>query len=846
MTSLDENLDNSKSRRFAFKSSAYDEHKFSVVTMSGFEAISKNYSVDLILVSDDEKIDFGAMLSNPATFEIFSADGENSTPYHGVLSEFEQLHKADIYVFYRAVLTPKMQRLSLYRTSEVYLNDQTIPDILETVLKRGGLKPGDFKNIFRGTYRTREFVCQYQETDFDFVTRWMEKEGIYYYFDHSGEAEKLVLIDESSAQPGAVLNVSYRPEENISSGPANDSVQSFVCRQKPLPKQVILQGFNYLHANGETLKETAGVSDKGTGDVMLYGENFLDSKECGRYANLRAQEIACTGKVFSGGATAAGLRSGYFMQIAGHYRTDMNGKYLVTEVEHEGSQAGVLLAGIGHSFGGTSGETSYRCRFRATAADVQFRPARLAIRPHVAGSMSAIVDAEGDGKYAEMDELGQYKVQLPFSTTGKGANNGSARIRMATPYSGSGYGMHFPLHKGAEVLLSFIDGDPDQPVIMNAAPNSENLSVVNNKNASVHMLKTAGGNSLVFEDKLSEERVSVYSPTFKSSWRMGAATTATAPSDVAGAWAQWGANKHGLHGQTEASLGLDVKDGMVVKVGDKTSLPLFQPITGQMQILAGSALFNIDNAQTLLPADLAAKATETGTLDIYAKHINLYAEPEYDAANVLKRYKYTLLTSSATDSDEDTPWGFGDLYKLQSFNESADLKKLKDVPGTKEISASDSTSYTKGNSNSATFGNNSSVTHGSTKSLFRGASESHTYGISSSITFGQSNSLSVGPSTSVSVALAASTSLGGSFALSASASIALSFSTSFEMTAGSKTSVNTVTEISATVTKANADALELSNTLTKLQTQITTLDTTVTTVKTSVTDLKAATLHLIT
>ena len=242
MTSLDKNLDNSKSRRFAFKSSAYDEHKFSVVTMSGFEGISKNYSFDLILVSDDEKIDFGAMLSNPATFEIFSADGENSTPYHGVLSEFEQLHKADIHVFYRAVLTPKMQRLSLYRTSEVYLNDQTIPDILETVLKHGGLNLGDFEKKIRGTYRKREFVCQYQETDFDFVTRWMEREGIYYYFDHSGQAEKLVLIDESSAQPAAVLDVSYRPEENLSSGPANDSVQSFVCRQKPLPKQVILQG----------------------------------------------------------------------------------------------------------------------------------------------------------------------------------------------------------------------------------------------------------------------------------------------------------------------------------------------------------------------------------------------------------------------------------------------------------------------------------------------------------------------------------------------------------------------------------------------------------------------------
>ena len=844
MTSLDKNLDNSKSRRFAFKSSAYDEHKFSVVTMSGFEAISKNYSFDLILVSDDEKIDFGAMLSNPATFEIFSADGENSTPYHGVLSEFEQLHKADIHVFYRAVLTPKMQRLSLYRTSEVYLNDQTIPDILETVLKHGGLNLGEFEKKIRGTYRKREFVCQYQETDFDFVTRWMEREGIYYYFDHSGHAEMLVLIDESSAQPAAVLDVSYRPEENLSSGPANDSVQSFVCRQKPLPKQVILQGFNYLDAKADTLKETAQVSEKGRGDVMLYGENFLDSKEGERYAKLRAQEIACAGKVFSGGATAVGLRSGFFMQIAGHYRSDMNGKYLVTEVEHEGSQAGVLLAGIGHSFGGTSGETSYRCRFRATAADEQFRPARLAIRPHVAGSMSAIVDAEGDGKYAEMDELGQYKVQLPFSTTGKGANKGSARIRMATPYSGSGYGMHFPLHKGAEVLLSFIDGDPDQPVIMNAAPNSENLSVVNNKNSSVDMLKTAGGNSLVFEDKLSEERVSVYSPTFKSSWRMGAATTATAPSDVAGAWSQWGANKHGLHGQTEASLGLDVKDGMVVKVGDKTRLPLFQPIAGQVQIQAGSALINIDNTQTSTPEKVAAKATPTGTLDIYAKHINTYAEPEV-VNGVVTRYKYVLLTSSTKDNDVDSAWGFPELYKLQSFTESADLKKLKDASGTKEISESDKTTYTKGNSNSATFGNSSSVTHGNSTKLTRGIDQSHTYGLSNSVYFGMKNDTFSGMQNSVSVALKNSLSVGGSFSMVASVDTKVALALVADFSYGAKFGFSGVADVSVKAANLETRVADIKSSQAELIGHITTVGNKVSDILTSATSLSTSGLHVL-
>ncbi|MBW8720821.1 MAG: type VI secretion system tip protein VgrG, partial [Polaromonas sp.] len=351
MTSLDKNL-NAGNKRFSFASKAYPADKFSVVKMEGYEAISANFSFELTLVSDDVSVDFEKMLSNPATFTLYAAGGNMETPYHGVLSEFEQLHQSGDLVFYRAVLAPRLQRLTLYRTSDVFLNDQTIPDVLEAVIKdskESGLTSADYEKKLKGSYRPRSFVCQYQETNLDFIMRWMEKEGMYFYFDHSGGAEKLVMVDDTTLQPAGVLGVTYRPVENMASGAAKDSIQNFVCRQKPLPKQVILQGFNYSSAAVE-LKQTAPVSDSGAGDVMLYGENFLTQEEGQRYAKLRAQEILCGGKVFKGEATAVGVRSGYFMQMAAHYRTDFNGKYLVTEVEHYGSQAGVLLAGIANSF----------------------------------------------------------------------------------------------------------------------------------------------------------------------------------------------------------------------------------------------------------------------------------------------------------------------------------------------------------------------------------------------------------------------------------------------------------------------------------------------------------------
>ena len=509
-------------KRFEFSSVAFASDKFAVVEMEGFEAISRPFRFTLTLVSDDASIDFDTMLRNPATFVIYSPDGRASTPYHGVLAEFDQLHRADGYVFYRVVLVPRLWRLSLYRISEAYLGEQPITSTLETVLRNGQLSAADYEFRLTGTYRPRTFVCQYEETHLDFVSRWMENEGIYYYFDHSSGADRLVAIDICTMQDAQAVRVDYRPDDEMDTGASSNSVRDFVGRQKPLPHDVILQDYNYRKA-GVQLKAQALVSEHGLGQVMIYGENFRDEQEGTRYAKLRAEEIICQGKVFSGEATAVGLRSGYFAELSHHYRDDFNGRYLVTEIHHQGSQAGALLSGIRspYSDGSQGGETSYHNSFRAIAATVQFRPERATPKPRVAGTMNATIDSEGSGEYAELDEFGQYKVQLPFDLTDKNANKGSARVRMATPYSGSDHGMHFPLHKDAEVLLSFIDGDPDRPVIVGTVPNSENRSIVSQSNPHENRITTAGGNQVYMSDTKGKEVMWLHSPFHNSTIGLG-------------------------------------------------------------------------------------------------------------------------------------------------------------------------------------------------------------------------------------------------------------------------------------------------------------------------------------
>ncbi len=509
-------------RRFDFSSQACPSDTFAVVRMSGFEAISRPYRFELVLVCDDAHIDLARVLAADASLKILAPnDNRHATPYAGMLAEFDQLHQAGGFTFYRAVLVPRLWQLSLYRNSEVYLHEQTIPEIVQGILIAARLDPAnDYTLKLKGRYRPRSYVCQYQESPLAFVSRWLEREGIYYYFEQHGGVDKLVLIDDKLAQPPVAVAVSYRPADELDVGLAPDSVQAFVCRTRPLPRTLVLQDYNHRRASMPLMAQ-AEVSASGIGEEMLYGENFRTEEEGQSYARIRAEELRCGGRAFSGEATAVGLRSGHFIDLAQHYRDDFNGRYLVTEITHEGSQAGALLAGLKTPFNEREGETVYRNSFVALPAATQFRPARTTPKPRVAGTMSATVDAEGSGEYAELDEHGQYKVQIPFDRTEKGAAKGSAPVRMASPYAGSEHGMHFPLHKGTEVLLSFADGDPDQPVILGAVPNSITPNVVDQRNPHDNLISTKGGNQMLMADTKGKEVIWLHSPFHKSSLGIG-------------------------------------------------------------------------------------------------------------------------------------------------------------------------------------------------------------------------------------------------------------------------------------------------------------------------------------
>lgn len=486
---------------YKFVSQAYaDEPKtFFVKSFSGHEGISKLYEFDVHLLSDDTEIDLKSVLTNPAAL-TFERD-EGDLVFHGIVAHFEQLPEIRSSAQYRAVLVPRLWQADLYHQNQLFL-DKTVPDIITEVLEQTGLTSQDYEFRLTGNYPEWEHICQYDETDFAFISRWMEREGISFFFEQTEQGEKLIITDSASAHM-------QRPEETISyipptgEEPEDDVVLDFVCIHQRLPRKVILQDYNY-RSPSQMLRAEADVDPQGQGDVYIYGEHYKNSEQGNALARIRAESLLCREQAFHGQGIVPDLSPGFLFTLDGHFRASYNQQYLITDISHQGSQTGF------HSdTGGQSGQ-KYSSVFSAIPSQVQYRPERKTPKPKLFGTMNAKVDASGDGQYAELDDQGRYKVILPFDLSGRSEGKASRFVRMAQPYAGSNYGMHLPLHKDAEVLLTFIDGDPDRPLIAAAIPNPETASPVNSENQTQGVIWSAGENRITFEDQDGDKSIHIY------------------------------------------------------------------------------------------------------------------------------------------------------------------------------------------------------------------------------------------------------------------------------------------------------------------------------------------------
>ena len=521
--------------QFQFSVSGLPDETFQVGRFAGREAISEPFRFELDLVSAEPDVDFSAVLGAQATFTRLRETGE-AEPVHGVVAAVHQAGRTADRVRYRVVLVPRLWRLGLGQQSRVF-QDVTLEDLVTQVLSDAGLAGADVEVSLSDPPPTREYVVQYNESDLAFLQRQLEHAGAWYTFRHDEAGrDRLVISDDRTAfEPIADPAVPYREGAGFGRTAA-EAVERFSVRERLGADAVRVRDYNYrtpetgLDAEapvGEPPPEAAGA----VREAYAWGDHHKDPEEGARLAAVRAEEVAARRRVAEGSGDCAGFRAGRLFTLTDHYRPDLDGDYLLAEVLHAGSQTaslgsgaavdgfttdGDLLARLGplvepDGTGDGAPATVYVNRFSALPASAPFRPERRTPRPRVAGVMTARVETAG-GPYAFLDEDGRYRVRMPFDRSSESEGAATRPIRMAQPYSGPGYGMHFPNHADTELVFACVDGDPDRPLALGTVPNPSQHSPAVAENRMQNVVRTFAGSELVMDDTQNAAFVRLASP----------------------------------------------------------------------------------------------------------------------------------------------------------------------------------------------------------------------------------------------------------------------------------------------------------------------------------------------
>ncbi len=498
---------------FQFTVSGLPENTFVVHSFTGNEGISELYHFDVLLVSEKTDINYDKILQKSCQLKVTGRN--HSLLFNGIVSSlrFKEFQSGN--ALYQAVLVPQLYNLTLQKHSQVFLNS-SLTEIIKSVLDVGNISNYDLR--LKGSYQPMEYVCQFNETYYDFLSRWMEHSGLYYFFEQGKDGEKLIITDTAishSMFDGSELT--YLPISGLDDNIREDVVYNFIAEYSSVPKNVLFKDYSYQHPS-LSLQGQADVLESGVGTYYSYGENFQDPQETAKFAQVRAEGFQCRQTQMHGESLCPAMLSGYSFSLQKHFHSDFNGDYLLTKVQHKARNRTAFTTAMGTQRQAEEKKSVYSNSFTTIPLKQQFRPPIDTEKPKFFGMLSAHIDAAGSGKYAQLDKYGRYKVILPFDLSGRKDGKASSWLRLAEPYAGSNYGLHFPLLKGTEVLITFVEGDIDRPVIITAIHNFEQLNHVKDSNQPINSITTAGGNQIVMGDTGGKGFIGFRLPNSQGGW----------------------------------------------------------------------------------------------------------------------------------------------------------------------------------------------------------------------------------------------------------------------------------------------------------------------------------------
>ncbi|MBX8521981.1 type VI secretion system tip protein VgrG [Pseudomonas cichorii] len=477
-----------------------------VLALNGREAISQPFVFDVELVSEQPSLDLETLLHKPAFLQL-SPDGSG---IHGQIYRAAQGDSGKRLTRYSVSIRPQLSYLA-HRINQRIFQNLSVPKIIGQVLEEHGIQSNAYEFKVGSVYPERIYCVQYDESDLHFIQRLCEEEGIHYHFQHSSTAHKLVFGDDQTVFP-KLAPVAYQQDSGLV---ANDPViKRFDLRLETRTSRTTRRDYDFEKPRLTLESENRGDALPDLEDYDYPGR-FVD-RERGKHLAKRALERHRSDyQLAEGKSDQPLLVSGHFLALTQHPKAKWNDLWLLTEIVHEGKQPQVLEESV------TSDTTAlkddfhqgYRNRFKATPWDVPNRPPLLHPKPRILGSQSAVVTGP-KGEEIHCDQYGRVKVQFHWDREGQADDKTSCWLRVSSAWAGAQYGGIAIPRIGMEVLVTFLEGDPDQPLISGCLYHKENVVPyelpANKTRSTFKTLSSPGGggyNELRIEDKKGQEQI---------------------------------------------------------------------------------------------------------------------------------------------------------------------------------------------------------------------------------------------------------------------------------------------------------------------------------------------------
>ena len=484
------------------------ECQFSIARFQFTEQLNQanQLTIEATAIQD---FDLANLVGQPTLFSITPVSGdalfsqtlfESLRVVHGQIMTCERLSASVDEVHYCLVITSRFAVLKQHITSRLFQN-QTVPDIIAALLRKHEYSGNDFRFTLSRAYPIREYCTQYQESDWDFILRLCSEEGIFCYFEQSEDKDIWHFADSTTAYQRSEYTVPYRENAGLESV-GREALSEFRMIQQAADTKIRIDDYNYRSATTSLVAEyTPTRQTVVDGSLIQWGLHHKTPDEAQQQLQLLREAAECQRIQAQGQSNVVAFTPNLVFKTQPSFNES---GWLIISTEHSGSR-----------------DEAYTNTFTAIPAHLPYRPERLTAQPKVSGSLNARVVSPDNYTYAYIDDMGRYRVKLPFDLDEWSPGGDSRPVRLAKPYAGPSYGQHFPLHEGTEVMLSFVQGNPDRPYISGVMHDSKNQEHVNNEWNTRNVIRTWANNKLRMEDKQGQEHIKLATDYQKSQLNLG-------------------------------------------------------------------------------------------------------------------------------------------------------------------------------------------------------------------------------------------------------------------------------------------------------------------------------------